>query len=338
MITARWQGTPVAIKFLSSSTDSSSATLFHRELEMMARLHHPHCVQFLGYVACPTMISGEHQIGIVMEMFERGSLDDYVNIKSDRCAKKLPFRIKRQFCHQMSLALTYLHNRKPSFLIHRDVKPSNWLITGSLQVKLGDFGLARLFEKVVGNYGAPQTQRPVKGRASRDSGLAMQAHVDGGGNGRASRDSMGFDRLKWNEGSGPATIEQTSNCGTARFMAPEVAVDNEDDTGSAQYSTAADIFSLAMCFYFVFERTLPGIDGCVRRDTHLGAIRQGRRPQFSSSTPTNVRWIIERAWSTSPKQRPTAVELHEWWRIADEPKKGLLSALSPGKRKSVRVG
>ena len=63
---------------------------------MMARLHHPHCVQFLGYVACPTMISGEHQIGIVMEMFERGSLDDYVNIKSDRCAKKLPFRIKEK--------------------------------------------------------------------------------------------------------------------------------------------------------------------------------------------------------------------------------------------------
>ena len=47
----------------------------------------------------------------------------------------------------MGLALTYLHNRRPSFLIHRDIKPSNFLLTSSMRVKLGDFGTSRLFDE-----------------------------------------------------------------------------------------------------------------------------------------------------------------------------------------------
>ena len=87
-------------------------------------------------------------------------------------------------------------------------------------MKLGDFGLARLFEKVAGTgpSGPTTFQRAVRGRASRDS-----MHVDG--NGRSSRDSMGVDiHTKGDKPAGSVSLEQTSNCGTARFMAPEVTL------------------------------------------------------------------------------------------------------------------
>ena len=100
---------------------------------------------------------------------------------------------------------------------------------------------------------------------------------------------MGFARLQWNEGSGPATIEQTSNCGTARFMAPEVAVDNEDDTGSAQYSTAADIFSFGMMVYeIVSGETLPGHGprSAVAAGVRLVGSHPRRRRGPQAPTPT----------------------------------------------------
>ena len=49
----------------------------------------------------------------------------------------------------MSMAIAYLHGRKPTYLIHRDIKPSNFMLTNSLRVKLGDFGLSRLFERAI---------------------------------------------------------------------------------------------------------------------------------------------------------------------------------------------
>ncbi len=46
-------------------------------------------------------------------------------------------------CHQMLSALQYLHS---AHVLHRDLKPANVLLSGACDVKICDFGLARVVE------------------------------------------------------------------------------------------------------------------------------------------------------------------------------------------------
>jgi serine/threonine protein kinase len=175
----------------------------------------------------------------------------------------LYYSTARRFCYEMALGVAYLHGRQPRMLIHRDIKPSNYMLTGSLRVKLGDFGVARI----------------------------------------VSNDTMDSSR------HGDATLDQTSNCGTVRFMAPEVhAAPGADKT--RLYSPKADIFSLGLVFYFVFEHKLPSLHGAASPADHVRKLLEGHRPEFLD-TPKAVQAIINRCWATEPTARPSAGELIE---------------------------
>ncbi len=50
----------------------------------------------------------------------------------------------KSLCHQMLGGLAYLHHKG---IIHRDMKGSNILVNNRGELKLADFGLARVFEK-----------------------------------------------------------------------------------------------------------------------------------------------------------------------------------------------
>ena len=133
-------------------------------------------------------------------------------------------------------------------------------------------------------------------------------------------------------------LDQTANCGTARFMAPEVyTVDQPRGAGDAdlkttystaidvfsgmklrpslspRYSTAIDVFSLGMVYYFVFVRDLPRIEGAANVPAYFSALRDGQRPVYGVDTPKSARAIINACWDTEPKKRPSASELVDWW-------------------------
>src|ERR1700675_4791023 len=69
---------------------------------------------------------------------------------------------------QVLEAVQYAHEKK---VIHRDLKPSNILVTGSGQVRLPDFGVARLLE-------AEETDQPALTCLAPD---LAQAHLALGG-------------------------------------------------------------------------------------------------------------------------------------------------------------
>mmetsp|Transcript_20219 Transcript_20219/g.25063 ORF Transcript_20219/g.25063 Transcript_20219/m.25063 type:complete len:209 (+) Transcript_20219:52-678(+) len=103
---AVWRHTPVAIKILYQDAQSEDQSLFEQEVAMMATLHHPNIVQFLGYTRTPSLT-------LVIEYFPEGSLEDY--IRKHKSNQKVSLR----FCFEMACGLEYLHSRSPSIVIHR---------------------------------------------------------------------------------------------------------------------------------------------------------------------------------------------------------------------------
>ena len=103
-------------------------------------------------------------------------------------------------------------------------------------------------------------------------------------------------------------------------MAPEVHVMAEDqpdqaardegdgDSLTRRYTTAVDVFSLGMVFYFLFEEVPPRIPGCSNPSQHFAALRRGERPLYKD-TKVPMRRIIDLCCLNRPRERPTAREL-----------------------------
>jgi len=127
----------VAIKVLQS-IDSQSFKRFRREVQLLTKLSHANLVTL--YEA---NLAGETPY-LVMECVEGISLDRLLTRKgllrvSDAC----------QIIYQVALGLLHAHNQN---VIHRDIKPSNIMITPVGNVKLLDWGLARIWDGVHGEH------------------------------------------------------------------------------------------------------------------------------------------------------------------------------------------
>mmetsp|Transcript_48122 Transcript_48122/g.109332 ORF Transcript_48122/g.109332 Transcript_48122/m.109332 type:complete len:441 (+) Transcript_48122:222-1544(+) len=303
---AQWNGTECAIKCLSVDHFSvEDEEDFKKEIKTMQELHHPNIVQFLGY-------STSHSLGglvILMEYLRQGSVEDYVlehHVSTRTCVR---------WAKQMAQALAYLHNRKPNFLIHRDLKPANFLLTPSLQCKLGDFGVSRLFSALPSSNQDQGTKSQIplgmdSPRQSTRKSIVRFAAVT------EPETKMDGSYSTFNGG-----LEQTSNVGTARYMAPEVygflddsskpAMKPKSDvegTKHARYGTSADIFSVGMLYYFIFERRPPKVPGGNNPDGHFSSLAEGNRPVYDR-TKAKYRHIIDLCLQQNPSLRPTAKEL-----------------------------
>jgi eukaryotic-like serine/threonine-protein kinase len=130
-------GQSVAIKTLLPEVAVADKSLrrFMREIDVAAALEHPNIVRFVK--------SGTHN-GAVYLITEYVEGSDAARL-ADAQGGRLPFQHAIQIISQALDALAYAHERG---YIHRDIKESNILVTGSaptLTAKLTDFGLARSF-------------------------------------------------------------------------------------------------------------------------------------------------------------------------------------------------
>ena len=122
----------VAVKLIPNDVTANPTLLarIEREVEVLTALSHPNIVHCFGG-RCETK-----QRFYAMEYIPGGTLSDLLQQKGE-----LPWETACDFAIQMCEALQYAHERG---ITHRDVKPGNFLLTKSGQLKLSDFGLASI--------------------------------------------------------------------------------------------------------------------------------------------------------------------------------------------------
>lgn len=127
-------GTKVAVKILNPilTANKQLRQRFENEAKFMASLHHNNIVKVLDYNEQPDMLA------IIMELLEGQDLDTL--IKTNGALK--PETAMPLFT-QILDAFDYAHSQG---IIHRDIKPSNIFVDNSNQIKILDFGIAKILE------------------------------------------------------------------------------------------------------------------------------------------------------------------------------------------------
>jgi serine/threonine protein kinase len=121
---------------------------FVAEIVSIGRLRHRNLVPLLGYCR------RKEELLLVYDYMPNGSLDKYL---FDQPMVTLNWSQRFRVIKGVASGLVYLHEEWEQVVIHRDVKASNVLLDGELNARLGDFGLARLYDHGT----APQTTHAV---------------------------------------------------------------------------------------------------------------------------------------------------------------------------------
>ncbi|XP_019084583.1 PREDICTED: lectin-domain containing receptor kinase VI.3-like [Camelina sativa] len=145
---------------------------FIAEIESLGRLRHKNLVNLQGWC------KHKNDLLLIYDYIPNGSLDSLLYSKPRRSGQVLSWNVRFQIAKGIASGLLYLHEEWEQIVIHRDVKPSNVLIESDMNPRLGDFGLARLYERgsqsnttvVVGTIGymAPELARNGKSSSASD--------------------------------------------------------------------------------------------------------------------------------------------------------------------------
>jgi serine/threonine-protein kinase len=126
-------GERAAIKVLAAhlSDNSDFRERFASEVETLKKLRHPNIVQLLAWGE-----EDEH-LFYAMELIDGRSLQDEM-----QSGRRYHWREVAKIGVEVCRALKHAHD---SGVIHRDLKPANLLIDSQNQIKLTDFGIAKLY-------------------------------------------------------------------------------------------------------------------------------------------------------------------------------------------------
>jgi serine/threonine-protein kinase len=139
----------VALKILKEGRNSKDLTLrFQQERQILASLNHPGIARLID-----GGVTRDGRPVIVMEQVDGEPIDAYC----DR--HRLTVEERLQLFVEVVRAVHYAHQ---NLVVHRDLKPSNILVTGDGQVKLLDFGIAKLLDHEARRTAAPATRSSVR--------------------------------------------------------------------------------------------------------------------------------------------------------------------------------
>ncbi|MHC4180291.1 MAG: serine/threonine-protein kinase, partial [Planctomycetota bacterium] len=268
----------VALKVLpkSRSDDEKAIARFEREMKAIGRLDHPNIVG--AYDAREI----EDKPVLIMEYVEGLDLAKLVR----RCGP-LSVADACELARQAALGLQYAHEHG---LVHRDVKPSNLMLTPQGEVKILDLGLAR-FHRAEGD--CPDF------RAAK-MGLSPSPNVH-----EASPDSRAANMAQSPSDVRPTTPDEMTGSGqamgTADYMAPEQASD------SRAVDIRADVYSLGCTLYKLLTGRAPfgGPDHKGTFEKMTAHVREPVPPigEFDAQVPDELAAVLDRMLAKEPDER-----------------------------------
>ena len=293
-------GEPAAVKVLSTSfgQDEDFRQRFEGEVETLRKLNHPNIVRLFGFGE-----EDEH-LFYAMELIDGTSLEEVL-----KHGQRFDWRQTMRIGIEMARALRHAHDRG---VIHRDIKPANLLMAGDGQVKLSDFGIARLFGNskltnpgsVIGTveYMAPEQAdgRPVDPRSDLYSlGVVLYALLAGRPPFKASSLPEMLQKQRYDA---PEPL---------RHYAPDVPPDLEAVIDQLLLKSPASRIPnatvLARRLEMILEALTPGHEGLSEEEDGF-EVASPKEEEPSETAGADL--PITRAWNEPPRASPAEAEEH----------------------------
>ena len=112
------------------------------ESNILAKLDHPNIIKFYDVFESK---KPKHMINIVTEYADGGDLSEKIKERKNKNGNFTESEILDYFT-QICLAIRHIHEKK---IIHRDLKSGNIFLMKNGFVKLGDFGIAKNFQRTI---------------------------------------------------------------------------------------------------------------------------------------------------------------------------------------------
>jgi eukaryotic-like serine/threonine-protein kinase len=249
----------VAVKALhfESMFDEEAHQRMLREARVLSKLDHPNACRIYDYLR-----EDGHDL-LVLEYIDGETLD--------RVRGRLSRAERLHVAAAIAGVLVAAHR---AGIIHRDLKPENVMLTRAGEVKVLDFGLARLIHmrggpaepSIAEDASAAQTIVPAPGRSSKRSYLL-------------TADGM--------------------TMGTPLYMSPEQA-------RGETLTPASDIYSFGLLLQTLFTGMEPHPDDIGAREVILRVARNVTEPVRGADRAVTA--LIEQLKQSAPTDRPTAKE------------------------------
>ncbi|KAG0266109.1 hypothetical protein DFQ27_000156 [Actinomortierella ambigua] len=128
---ARWGNQPCAAKAFFVNQSDFHQDVIQKEISLLQTLRHRHIIQFYR------THEEDNRVYLLVELAARGSLCRA--IATGELGNNWP--TKMRLAQEIAQGLAFIHQEK---VLHRDLKSANVLLTKHMEVKLADFGLAKV--------------------------------------------------------------------------------------------------------------------------------------------------------------------------------------------------
>eukprot|EP00939_MAST-03C_sp_MAST-3C-sp1_P004986 g4986.t1 len=266
-----WKGTyrgrVVAIKQSRDTINEDVLKELSAEASALFALkHHPHIVRLHGIARSAT-----GRVSLVLEWCS-SNVKELLEEHPINLETRTGFALFTKIAKSAASAMTFLHNAR---IVHRDIKPENLMLTAHGQLRVGDFGIARIFSTTFEEDGRGDMSPPKSRSPTSASG------VGGGG--------------------GPM--------GTPAFMSPELFTAKFASSGDFASGARADVYAFGITLAAMLlpkGNVYPTLRSVTAVALH---VRCGYRPLLPIACPHEIAKLVKSCWAHDPKARPSFTKI-----------------------------